>query len=289
MSDIQVFIQDFLSRATKGEAEMPPSLVDEFKEACGQALAKQFSREPREFRLRLSGIGKPLCQQQCEQLGIEQSFSYNAIMRFLLGDLVEAALIAVMKASGVNVEDEQKPTSITLDDTEITGTLDVIIDKKVFDIKSASPYAYQNKFGEFGGYQKVKDDDPFGYVVQGFSYAEGENMPFGGWIVMDKSSGEITVCEAPSTQAQEKKEALEAATVNVRKLKKTKRVEKQFKATDEIEKGEPTGNKLLPRECGFCGFRHHCWKHAKYLPKHTSRAKNPPYVWYTKVVKNAHT
>ena len=89
------------------------------------------------------------------------------------------------------------------------------------------PNAYQNKFGEFGGYQKVKDDDPFGYVVQGFSYAEGENMPFGGWIVMDKSSGEITVCEAPSTQAQEKKEALEAATVNVRKLKKTKRVEKQ--------------------------------------------------------------
>ena len=103
MSDIQVFIQDFLNRATKGEAEMPPSLVDEFKEACGQALEKQFSREPREFRLRLSGIGKPVCQQQCEQLGIEQSFSYNAIMRFLLGDLVEAALIAVMKASGVFV------------------------------------------------------------------------------------------------------------------------------------------------------------------------------------------
>ena len=68
-----------------------------------------------------------------------------------------------------------------------------------------------------------------------------------------------------------------------------KRVEKQFKATDEIEKGEPTGNKLLPKECGFCGFRHHCWKNAKYLPKHTSRAKNPPYVWYTKVAKNAHT
>ena len=38
MSDIQVFIQDFLNRATKGEAEMPPSLVDEFKESCGQAL-----------------------------------------------------------------------------------------------------------------------------------------------------------------------------------------------------------------------------------------------------------
>ena len=72
-------------------------------------------------------------------------------------------------------------------------------------------------------------------------------------------------------------------------LKKTKRIEKQFKPTDEIDKGEPTGNKLLPRECGFCGFRHNCWSKAQFLPKHTSRAKNPPYVWYTKVAKNAHT
>ena len=38
MSDIQVFIQDFLNRATKGEAEMPPSLVDEFKEALDKKL-----------------------------------------------------------------------------------------------------------------------------------------------------------------------------------------------------------------------------------------------------------
>ena len=59
MSDTQVFIQDFFSRATKGEAEMPPSLIEEVKEACGQALEKQFSREPNEFRLRLSGIGQP--------------------------------------------------------------------------------------------------------------------------------------------------------------------------------------------------------------------------------------
>ena len=289
MSNIQVFVQDFLNKANKGEAEMPSSLVEDFKEACGKALEKQFSREPREYRLRLSGLGKPLCQQQSEQLGIEQAFSYNAILRFLLGDLVESALVAIIKASGISVEDEQKPTTINLDDTDINGTLDIIIDGKVYDIKSASPYAFQNKFGEFGGYRKVKEDDPFGYIVQGFAYAKGEDKPFGGWIVVDKSSGEMTVCEAPAAQAQEKKEALEAATENVRRLKKTKRVEKQFKPTDEIMAGEPTGNKLLPKECSFCGFRHNCWPKAKYLPEHTSRAKNPPYVWYTKSVKNAHT
>lgn len=289
MSNIQVLIQDFLNKANKGEAEMPSSLIKEFKEACGKALEKQFSRTPREYRLRLSGLGKPLCQQQSEQLGIEQAFSYNAILRFLLGDLVEASLVAVIKAAGINVENEQKPTTITLDDTEINGTLDITIDGKVYDIKSASPYAFQHKFGEFGGYKKVKEDDPFGYIVQGFAYAEGEDKPFGGWIVVDKSSGEVSVCDAPDIQQQEKKEALESATTNVHKLKKTKRVEKQFKPTDEIMAGEPTGNKLLPKECSFCGYRHNCWPKAQYLPKHTSRAKNPPYAWYTKVVKNAHT
>ena len=84
----------------------------------------------------MSGLGKPLCQQQSEMLGIEQEFSYNAIMRFLLGDLVEAALVAVMKASGIDVQDEQKKTKINLDDTDIDGTLDIIIDDKVYDIKS---------------------------------------------------------------------------------------------------------------------------------------------------------
>ena len=267
---------------------MPSSLISEFKEACGDALEKQFSREPRKHKLRLSALGKPLCQQQSEKLGIEQEFSYNAIMRFLLGDLVEATLIAVMKAAGIEIQEEQQKTKINLDDTDINGTLDVIIDDKVYDIKSASPYAFQNKFGKFGGYSKVKEDDPFGYVVQGYAYAQGVDKPFGGWIVVDKSSGEVTVCEAPDIQEQDKKDALDAATVNVRKLKKTKRIEKQFKPTDEIDKGEPTGNKLLPRECGFCGFRHNCWSKAQFLPKHTSRAKNPPHVWYTKVAKNAH-
>ena len=289
MNTKQAAIVSFLSKAVKGEAEMPSSLIFEFKEACGQALEKQFSREPREHKLRLSALGKPLCQQQSEKLGIEQEFSYNAIMRFLLGDLVEASLIAVMKAAGIEVQEEQQKTKINLDDTDINGTLDVVIDDKVYDIKSASPYAFQNKFGKFGGYAKVKEDDPFGYVVQGYAYAQGVDKPFGGWIVVDKSSGEVTVCEAPDIQEQDKQDALDAATVNVRKLKKTKRIEKQFKPTDEIDKGEPTGNKLLPRECGFCGFRHNCWSKAQFLPKHTSRAKNPPYVWYTKVAKNAHT
>ena len=67
---------------------------------------------------------------------------------------------------------------------------------------------------------KVKEDDPFGFcVVQGYAYAEGVDKPFGGWIVVDKSSEKVTVCDS-DIQEQEKKEALESATVNVQTKEK---------------------------------------------------------------------
>ena len=37
MSNIQVFVQDFLNKANKGEAEMPSSLVEDFKEIIEKA------------------------------------------------------------------------------------------------------------------------------------------------------------------------------------------------------------------------------------------------------------
>ena len=40
-------------------------------------------------------------------------------------------------------------------------------------------------------------------------------LPFGGWIVVNKSSGEIAVVEAPEWQDQDRKEYLEDAKKSV--------------------------------------------------------------------------
>ncbi len=51
----------------------------------------------------------------------------------------------------------------------------------MWDVKSASDWAFNYKFtGMNGGYDKLKEDDPFGYVMQGFLYAEATGLPFGG-------------------------------------------------------------------------------------------------------------
>ena len=81
-----------------------------------------------------------------------------------------------------------------LDKENIKGTLDVIIDengtKKVWDIKSASPYSFDHKFGN--GYDKIKEDDAFGYIVQASVY-EANNLPLvvGLLLTSQQESGQL--------------------------------------------------------------------------------------------------
>ena len=56
----------------------------------------------------------------------------------------------------------------------------------------------------------------FGYVMQGFLYSEAVGLPFGGWIVVNKSSGEVAVVEVPDWSQDDKKEYLEEAKRRVK-------------------------------------------------------------------------
>ena len=113
----------------------------------------------------------------------------------------------------------KKKLSISLKKT-LSGRLDVEIDNKVWDIKSASPYSFEHKFGEKGGFNEVVNNDSFGYASQGFLYSESLEKPFGGWIAINKSTGEWTVCEAPEFQEEHKNKFIKTATDNYKALKK---------------------------------------------------------------------
>ena len=170
-------VQDFLQKAGRGEIDSSrlDDLIEQFGEDCKAAIRKQFSRRS-EYRIRMSGLGRPLCQQQLEKQGLKQDVAYNDLVRFLIGDLVEAAAVLIMKGAGVNVEQEQSKCSLELDGQTVNGTLDVIIDNKVWDIKSTSPWSFENKFSGRGGYDAIKEDDPFGYIMQGFLYSESKGF-----------------------------------------------------------------------------------------------------------------
>ena len=286
-------IQDFMSRALRGDTDVPPSVLQEFAEDCRASTETQLSRKKGEWRIRMSGLGRPICQQILDKQGIEESMSYNTLFRFLFGDITESIIMLIMKEAGVDIVDYQRPVELDLDGIVVKGTLDVIIRdesgvEKVWDIKSASDYAYKSKFTGYEGYEGIKKDDPFGYVMQGFLYSEAVGMPFRGWIVVNKSSGEVAVVEVPDWCQEDKEEYLAEAKRRVKLLTDPNvKFSKPFPDTFETyrRKGEiiRTGNKVLAKECNLCGYRHHCWPDAQLHGKVTSAAKNPPKVWYTRL------
>ena len=290
-------IQDYLLRAGQGDVKVSLPNLSQFATDCEEAARKQLSRERGDFRIRMSGLGRPLCQQVLEKHGIKEEMDYNALFRFFFGDLTEAALMLVMREAGVDIVDFQKAVDLTIDGVLVKGTLDVIIrdelgQEKVWDVKSASDWAYKYKFTGMGGYDKLKEDDPFGYVMQGFLYAESVGLPFGGWIVVNKSDGQVAMVEVPDWSEDDKAEYLEDAKKRVRFLSNPEvKPFKPYKPEAETYRRDgviiDTGNKLLPRECNLCGYRYHCWPNAILHNRVTSRAKNPPQVWYSVLKKKS--
>ena len=233
----------------------------------------------------MSNIGRPLCQLQMEAKGVKgEGQPYNVKVRNTFGDIIEALAIFIMKSAGVNIKNEQKKVKYKFNGSEIEGKQDVEIDEKIWDIKSASPYSFEKKFGEEGGFLEVVKEDSFGYASQGFLYGESQNKKFGGWIAINKSTGEWTVCETPAMIEPHKTEALKKAKDNLKALKDKVPFKRQYDDIAETFRSKPTGNRVLGFVCSYCPYKLPCWgSKLQLLPQQQSKGKNPKWVWYTEV------
>ena len=286
MNNILYKVQQYLGKASKESVKLDKGLVEEFGEACKNALLKQFEDQRRnKFEPRMSNIGRPLCQLQMEAKGVKgEGQPYNVKVRNTFGDIIEALAIFIMKSAGVNIKNEQKKVKYKFNGNEIEGKQDVEIDEKIWDIKSASPYSFEKKFGEEGGFLEVVKEDSFGYASQGFLYGESQNKKFGGWIAINKSTGEWTVCETPALIDPLKTEALKKAKDNLKALKDKAPFKKQYDDIAETFRGKPTGNRVLGFVCSYCPYKLPCWgSKLQLLQQQQSKGKNPKWVWYTEV------
>jgi len=279
MNVLQAQIYSTLDAVSNGDGvEVKDDWVEQAGEEFKEALRRQFKPNSRAFRLRMSNIGRPLCQLQMEKSGaVKSRMPYNHVVRMLVGDAVETVVRLVLKAADVNVTSHGDHVSLSVADTEIQGDSDLNIDDRVFDIKSASPWAYKQKWVK--GYAALKEDDPFGYIGQLYGYADAQNKQPGGWIVVDKSSGEIAVVEVDGDEehaqdVRRQREETVSAVVNDKEFRRC------FAPFEETYYGKPTGGKRLPMTCGFCSFLGSCWPEAKRLPAPASKAKDPPVHWY---------
>ena len=286
MNNILYKVQQYLGKASKESVKLDKGLVEEFGEACKNALLKQFEDQRRnKFEPRMSNIGRPLCQLQMEAKGVKgEGQPYNVKVRNTFGDIIEALAIFIMKSAGVNIKNEQKKVKYKFNGNEIEGKQDVEIDEKIWDIKSASPYSFEKKFGEEGGFLEVIKEDSFGYASQGFLYGESQNKKFGGWIAINKSTGEWAVCETPAMIEPHKTEALKKAKDNLKALKDKAPFKKQYDDIAETFRGKPTGNRVLGFVCSYCPYKLPCWgSKLQLLQQQQSKGKNPKWVWYTEV------
>jgi len=103
---LQQQIEKYLLDALDGETSMSEDIVERFGERCKDALKKQFNNDKREFTLRMSAIGRPLCQQQLEKAGAKQQAAPPSLkLKFTYGDRIfctgrkESCIIASVVSS----------------------------------------------------------------------------------------------------------------------------------------------------------------------------------------------
>jgi hypothetical protein len=273
----EIKVHQYLSNVQTGEATLSDEVIEQITTDVRNALVKQFSKRDKEFRLRMSNIGRDYCQLWFDKNDPDAAvpFSTNFIINMMIGDIVEAVFKGLLVQSGVSFSNGEKVTW-DLGTVSIDGTPDLIMDGKVDDVKSASPWSYENKFKD---YATLSDKDSFGYVAQLAGYAEAAKVQPGGWWVVNKATGAFKYVAASGINTEEVAEKTKAIAAKL----EANDFERCYEAEEETYRKKPSGNLVLGRECQWCSYRYKCWPGLKEMPSLVSQAEDKPIVAYVKI------
>jgi hypothetical protein len=186
----------------------------------------------------------------------------------------------LLRSAGVDFKDNDKVTLKLSDGTEIHGEFDMELDNRIDDVKSASPWSYNNKFKDF---ETLASGDSFGYVAQLVGYATAANKDVGGWWVVNKATGEFKYVDASEVNREE---VLAEVEQKVNDINNDAPFERCFAPVEESYYKKKSGNLVLNPSCHFCSYKHKCWPTLKALPSKVSKAANPPIVEYVLVLED---
>ena len=275
MHPAELALHQYMEDAVQGKTHMSEATINKVADDIKSALQRQFNggNKRDEFRLRMSNVGRPTCQLWFEKNHPEKALPKPTtfIMNMMLGDIVEAVFKALLTEAGVTYEDNSKVT-LKLEDDEITGEYDLVIDDAVDDVKSASDWSYRNKFAS---YETLAQGDSFGYVSQLAGYARAAGKEAGGWWVVNKANGEFKYVKANMHLDEEVIKIQN--TVDVLKDNTFKRC---FEPVPEKFRGKETGNMVLNDNCRFCSYKYACFPTLQEKPAKFSQAKEPRMVSY---------
>tara|TARA_B110000858_G_C17732023_1_gene440598 strand:+ start:160 stop:1017 length:858 start_codon:yes stop_codon:yes gene_type:complete len=275
-------LHQYMTDAVKGKSTISDEVINQVADDVRDSLQRQFGGKVKrkDFRLRMSNIGRPTCQLWYEKNKPETALprSNNFMMNMMLGDIVEAVFKGLLRGAKVEYEDSDDVV-LKLKDSEVSGSYDLVIDGAVDDVKSASDWSYKNKFDS---YETLSKGDGFGYVGQLAGYAKASGKKVGGWWVVNKANGHFKYVPASGLDLDEEIAKIEAtvATVNINKF------ERCFEPEIETFRGKTTGNTVLNSNCRFCDYRYDCWNLTD-MPAAMSKAKMPKTVSYIELANNA--
>lgn len=246
---IDTLVEDIYSLFTSDEpTKISANVLQEFAKDVTDAVVNALTeeRKPRN-NLRLSMIGQPARKVWYSVRSTEQEeLAGSDYIKFLYGDILEALLVFLSKVSGHKVSDQQK--QVVLND--VVGHQDAVVDNVLVDFKSASSFSFK-KFTE----GMVFKDDPFGYVAQLSAYAQANNAKEAGWVVIDKTTGQIAYCPVHQMEminASQKIDYLRNAI---------KDSEPPSRCYDDVPDGK-SGNMQLATGCNYCAYKFDCWSDA---------------------------
>tara|TARA_R110002020_G_scaffold256173_5_gene469818 strand:+ start:77 stop:946 length:870 start_codon:yes stop_codon:yes gene_type:complete len=197
--------------------------------------------------LRMSNIGRPdrqLWYDLNSKNKKDKEYDPSTYIKFLYGHLLEVLMLFFVRLAGHTVTGEQKEVKVS----GITGHMDCVIDGEVVDIKTASGFSFK-KFVD----GSLVDNDSFGYVAQLAGYEEAEQTSNGGFLVLNKETGQITLFRP---------EELDKPNIKTR-IKTIKKIVKDKKPPkfcfDTVPEGK-SGNLKLARQCFYCPHKYECHK-----------------------------
>lgn len=223
-----------------------------------------------DFTLRMSNVGKPQRQLWFEKRDEDTRGDINAPtqIKFLYGHVLEELVLMLARMAGHEVSDEQKEVTVN----GIVGHMDCKIDGQVVDVKSASKFAF-TKFKN----GTLSSDDPFGYLGQLAGYEKAEGTDEGGFLVINKESGELCMfcpddLDKPNIDT----------TIN--SLKSNLELDKPPELCYTPVPDGKKGNMRLPKGCSYCKYKHECHKDANDGAGLRTFKYSTGYAYLTKVV-----
>ena len=244
-------IYGLLENLSNGEPlPITEEALDATMASMKEAILHWATPRPRDtdFTVRMSNVGKPSRQMWFEKRDPNGRGSVDGAtqIKFLYGHVLEEIVLMLVRMAQHNVTDEQKEVTVN----GIVGHMDCKINGQVVDVKSASKFAF-NKFMK----GTLADDDPFGYLGQLAGYEKAEGTNEGGFLVINKESGELCMyvpddLDKPNIDTK--------INTLLDELKLDTPPDLCYTPIPDGKKG----NMQLPKGCTWCKYKHECHKDA---------------------------